>query len=219
MDDNWYVLFVKSGQEAKAADEINACFLKEAEPRILFAETFFKKRGIVKKEKKVIFPGYVFITSSLDNETFILKCRNLVSHSKVLMRILCYGDSWCAALHEEDIRLLKLLWAEQNCLEASRGMMEGDQVKIVEGPFAGKESLIAKIGDLYEHEVDHTYLIKYAGEKIKINPEEVSEIRWCNYSECIREIEENPNEFTEWFKLIMFNEDIMKKIKMEIEDF
>lgn len=145
MDDNWYVLFVKSGQEAKAADEINACFLKEAEPRILFAETFFKKRGIVKKEKKVVFPGYVFITSSLDNETFILKCRNLVSHSKVLMRILCYGDSWCAALHEEDIRLLKLLWAEQNCLEASRGMMEGDQVKIVEGPFAGKESLIKKI--------------------------------------------------------------------------
>ncbi len=68
-----------------------------------------------------------------------------------------------------------------------------------------------RIGTLYEHEVDYVYLIRYAGEKIEVNTEEVSEIKWYDFNECIRGVKENPRKFTEWFRLIMFNKDFIKK--------
>ena len=145
MNDNWYVFFVKTGQEAKAADEIETFFPEEIKPRVLFAETLFKKNGIVMRKRQVVFPGYVFVTSKLDNERFIIQCRNLVLHSKAFLRILRYGDTGRAALQEEDVQLLNMLWADQNCLEVSIGIIEGDRVKVIKGPFAGKESLIKKI--------------------------------------------------------------------------
>lgn len=84
--------------------------------------------------------------------------------------------------------------------------------------FLGKFKYKVRIGTLYEHEVDYVYLIRYAGEKIEVNTEEVSEIKWYDFNECIREVKENPRKFTEWFRLIMFNKDFIKKMKTELEN-
>ncbi len=145
MGKNWYALFVKSGQEARAAEEIKSYFFDKAETRVLSVETYFRKHGIVKKEKNVLFPGYVFALSELENEMFIIQCKNLISCSDLLYKILYYGDTRQAALNERDVGLLEKIWLGRDCLEASVGIMEGDKVKIMEGPFVGRESMIRKV--------------------------------------------------------------------------
>lgn len=145
MGKNWYTLFVKSGQEAKAAEEVKSYFSDKAETRVLFVETYFRKHGIVKKEKNVVFPGYVFVQSELENELFIIQCKNLIARSALIYKILYYGDTRQAALNERDVELLEKMWPGRDCLEASVGIMEGDKVKIMEGPFVGRESMIRKV--------------------------------------------------------------------------
>jgi isopentenyl-diphosphate Delta-isomerase len=65
--------------------------------------------------------------------------------------------------------------------------------------------------DLTEHEYDHVFIGTYEGE---INPdeEEVSDFRYVSISQIKKELEEQPGNFTSWFKiafprvLSLFNE-------------
>ena len=161
LDCNWYAFFVRSGQEEKASEEIKAHFLNEVQTQILSTEILFKRHGIVKKEKQVAFPGYVFVSSRLDNEMFIIQSRNLTSNSTVIYKVLRYGDSGQAILHGKDTQLLEKLWSGRECLEISVGVMEGDKVKIVEGPLVGKESMIKKIN---KHKRQAVVEINFMGE-------------------------------------------------------
>lgn len=142
----WYVFFTKTGHEQEALNEIKAIFHGgEVEVRQLFIETFFKRHGEVKREIKPAFPGYLFVISSLRNDEFILRLKECIYRSDSIIRILYYGDTNRAALYEEERMVLEQLWMDGDCLGALKGMIEGKRVKILEGAFAGKESLIKKI--------------------------------------------------------------------------
>jgi isopentenyl-diphosphate Delta-isomerase len=54
--------------------------------------------------------------------------------------------------------------------------------------------------DLTEHEYDHVFIGTYEGE---INPdeEEVSDFRYVSISQIKKELEEQPGNFTSWFKI------------------
>lgn len=145
MADNWYIFFVKTGQEAVAIQDISTYFNGKVTPREFRIETFFRRKGIIKREEKNVFPGYVFVETSLNNEEFVLQCRNFFSHTSAILRLLFYGDTRQAALHENEKKLLEQLWTDQNCLEASVGIVEGDRVRIIAGPFVGKESMIRRV--------------------------------------------------------------------------
>ena len=54
---------------------------------------------------------------------------------------------------------------------------------------------------LTEHEFDHLYIGQY-NEEPNINPEEVADWRWVEIDELRNDIEENPELYTEWFKII-----------------
>ena len=56
--------------------------------------------------------------------------------------------------------------------------------------------------NLTEHELDHVFTGDYNGE-FKMNPEEVSEVRYISMENLEKEMEENPGNFTEWFKIIL----------------
>lgn len=61
----------------------------------------------------------------------------------------------------------------------------------------------AKVGqDLWEHELDYVFTGIFEGE-FHLNPQEVSEVRYLSLEKLDREMEENPSEFTEWFKIIL----------------
>ena len=57
-------------------------------------------------------------------------------------------------------------------------------------------------GELWEHELDHVFTGIYEGE-FHLNPEEVNEIRYISLQDLEQEIEKSPENFTEWFKIIL----------------
>lgn len=64
--------------------------------------------------------------------------------------------------------------------------------------------------ELIEHEFDHVFTGITDVTPI-INPEEVSDYTYLNIEDIQREIEDKPNNYTEWFKII-FNE-YLKELK------
>ena len=57
-------------------------------------------------------------------------------------------------------------------------------------------------GNLWEHELDHVFTGHYNGD-FSLNEEEVSEIRYITMEALDAEMESNPENFTEWFKIIL----------------
>lgn len=54
---------------------------------------------------------------------------------------------------------------------------------------------------LWEHELDYVFTGEYNGD-FTLNPEEVADIKYISINELKREIEEFPERYTEWFKII-----------------
>lgn len=75
-------------------------------------------------------------------------------------------------------------------------------------------SFIYKTGfdnGLMEHEFDHVFVGTYDGQP-KINPGEVAEYKWIGIKELLKDMEENPQNYTFWFK------EIMKKVGTKLVD-
>lgn len=67
----------------------------------------------------------------------------------------------------------------------------------------------AQLGEqLFEHELDHVFTGFYEGE-IKINPDEVADYKWISMEDLIKDINENPEKYTVWFRII-FDEYLAK---------
>jgi len=64
--------------------------------------------------------------------------------------------------------------------------------------------------DLIENELDHIF-VGYTNQKPIINEEEVCNYRYISTEDLIQEIKTNPENFSEWFKLLF--ERIHKEIK------
>lgn len=56
--------------------------------------------------------------------------------------------------------------------------------------------------NLWEHELDHVFTGNFEGE-FKLNEDEVSEVRYISIDELDKEMSANPENFTEWFKIIL----------------
>jgi len=59
-----------------------------------------------------------------------------------------------------------------------------------------------KVGDLIEHEFDHVFLGRFEGNP-KPTPKEVEDWKWINKRELQKDIKENPEKYTAWFKIIL----------------
>jgi isopentenyl-diphosphate Delta-isomerase len=55
---------------------------------------------------------------------------------------------------------------------------------------------------LTEHELDHVFTGVYGG-KIPFNKAEVNAVRWISIPDLLAELEENPDKFSFWFKIIL----------------
>lgn len=57
-------------------------------------------------------------------------------------------------------------------------------------------------GGLWEHELDHVFIGNYEAD-FDLNKSEVEEVRYISLEDLNKEIAENPENFTEWFKIIL----------------
>lgn len=61
----------------------------------------------------------------------------------------------------------------------------------------------AEVGNsLWEHELDRVFTGTYSGD-FHLNPEEVSAVRYISMDQLDLEMKQNPENFTEWFKIIL----------------
>lgn len=55
---------------------------------------------------------------------------------------------------------------------------------------------------LFEHELDSVFVGRYDGQPVP-NPDEVDDWKWMDIEELKRDVEENPERYTYWFRLIL----------------
>lgn len=61
----------------------------------------------------------------------------------------------------------------------------------------------ADVGEgLTEHEFDHVFKGTY-NQDPNINPEEVASFKWIDFDELLADVENNPQDYTPWFKIIL----------------
>lgn len=103
-------------------------------------------------------------------------------------------------------------WTNAVCSHPRNGetYLEGAQRRLkeelgIEAELSEKFHFIYKadVGDgLWEHELDHVFTgICESG--FRLNKDEVEEVRYISLEDLDREMAENPDDFTEWFKIIL----------------
>lgn len=141
MDENWYVIQVRTGKEEQMAmlfkrhissDILIDCFI----PRY---KRMKKYKGQWHNDEYLLLKGYVFvITDHIDDLYNALK--EIPDLTKVLGND---GTQIYPLWHQEVIYLLK--FGDQHVLDSSIGYIEGDNITIISGPLIGHEGLIKKI--------------------------------------------------------------------------
>ena len=69
---------------------------------------------------------------------------------------------------------------------------------------------------LTEHELDHV-LIGFSNDNPLINPDEVKDYRWESLENIQKDIEQSPEKYTEWFKIIFKNS--LQHLQTELEQY
>lgn len=139
----WYVIQTETGQEKTAKKLIEAIVPGElySDCRIIWYETKRKYLGEWHVEKKMMFPGYLFIIADEENIVQIFfKLKRVPKLTKLIRQ-----DATMIPLYPHEEALLTHLSGEDGNVDFSIGIKEGDTVKIVSGCLKGLESRIIRI--------------------------------------------------------------------------
>lgn len=139
---NWYVLFVRGGMEEKIRDFFLSQGLNAFTPKM---KVVFRKQGISELVEKIMFPGYLFIESELEQAAMDEQIKELRMQKTGIVKLLKFDKEGTPALRSEEKDYLERLLGKNKVLEHSTGLIQGNQVIITEGPLRGFESQIVKI--------------------------------------------------------------------------
>ena len=157
---NWYVLFVITGMEHKAVDEISRFWrIDGVRPFVPMHEACFKKDVF---QKRRLFPGYIFVEAALGETEFSINTYSRIAQSRFLIRLLRYGgrDNYSFVMNEKEREIFTKLYNDEHCVEMSQGFFEGDRVVITDGPLIGFESCIKRIN---RHKMEATLELELMG--------------------------------------------------------
>ena len=140
--ENWYVIQVRSGLEEKIKRSCEILISEE-----ILQECFIPKYKCTKKFKGVwdvveakLFPGYIFLVSDEPNFLF-QELKRVPEVTKLLGK---YGQD-IFPLNKDEIIFLKSFGETDHIVNLSTGYIEGDKIKVTNGPLINKEGLIKKI--------------------------------------------------------------------------
>ena len=137
-----YVIQVTGGKESRVRDLINKllsdvvdeCFV----PR---REVLHKVEGQWVSVQELLFPGYLFISTTQIQQVF-----ERLARVPAFTRLLGKSDEKIIPLSPDEVAwLTALLEPVSKVLEMSIGVIEGEKVMVTEGPLKGHEGLISKI--------------------------------------------------------------------------
>lgn len=134
------IIQTTTGRERLVRSLVERFYLVENERAFLpFCEREKKYQGKMRKVRTPLFPGYVFF-STADPVGLFFRLKQVPELTK-LLRV----DETILQLTDEESDLLLRLCGESDVLAMSRGIIEGEHVRILEGPLVGFEGNLSRI--------------------------------------------------------------------------
>lgn len=174
-DYNWYILNVVAGQEGKVAADINSLiargatkdFIKEV---VIPAKQVIKvKRGKKTQDEQKLFPGYVFINTNLDGNTF-----SIVNSIPKVVGFLGGKNNPSPVSQDKVDAILKSI--EEQAEQESDAMYEvGEVVKINDGPFESFTGTVEKF-DSEKKKVKISVSIFGRATNIELDPNQIEKV-------------------------------------------
>ncbi|WP_455436905.1 antiterminator LoaP [Hungatella hathewayi] len=137
----WYVIQVRTGTEESIRTQCEKLVDGQVLERcfIPYFEEMKRYQGSWHKEKRILFPGYVFAVSQ-DVEALFLNLKRIIGLTKLLGM-----ENVIIALMEEEIEFLLEFGKEEHIVTMSQGIITNDSVIVVDGPLKGREGLIKRV--------------------------------------------------------------------------
>jgi transcriptional antiterminator NusG len=137
--DNWYVLFVLTGEEDKVKERLNYRLSDDFSLYVPKRRIRERKGGVWTNETKVLFPGYVLLNGEMDVQTYY-NMKNVPN----LLRLLRSGKDFIS-LDNSEISVLSKLIGNDEVIGFSSVLMENGRVRVIDGPLYSLEGHIASI--------------------------------------------------------------------------
>lgn len=137
----WYVVQVRTGSEESIRVQCERRI-----PRSILEECFipyFEEKRRVQGEwriqKKILFPGYIFVVTE-EIEELYRQLAGIIGLTKLLG-----ADGEVIPLTDAETAFLRAFGGTEQVVKMSEGIIENSRVIVTSGPLQGKEGLIRKI--------------------------------------------------------------------------
>lgn len=142
MFENWYAVQVRSGKEIEIMKTCSLLIDKKAleECFIPKCQRMKKFRGEWVNVEEILFKGYVFMISNHVDALF-----NELKKIPDLTKILGNDGENIYPIYKEEAMFLTRFGGDKHIVEVSSGYIEGDVIKVTDGPLLDQEGLIAKV--------------------------------------------------------------------------
>lgn len=138
--DNWYALFVMTGEEDKVKERLIYRF-GESNLRILVPKRRMRERykGNWEIKLRTLFPGYVLLNGSVNIEVY-----NKFRGVPGLIRPL-KDSTGLTEIPRNEITVLSRLICDNEIIGSSNVYVEGGRIVVIDGPLLGMEGFIESI--------------------------------------------------------------------------
>ena len=137
---NIYVIYTLAGNEQKIARECRSKILLTGEDvYVPLYNREKKKQGEIRVVQSALFPGYIFFETD-DIESLKRRVKTIKDAPKLVGQ----GDE-IYPLYEDEARLIYKLCGKAHILDISKGVMEGQRVRVIQGPLLGMDALIVSV--------------------------------------------------------------------------
>lgn len=137
----WYVIQVRAGTEERirlqCVQIINPLVMERC--YIPYYERKRRYMGEWNVERRILFPGYVFIISD-ELEELISGLKSIIG----LAKIIGTGRE-IVPLTDQEVMLIEKLGNKDGLVEMSQGIIQGGMTIITSGPLKGMEGMIRRI--------------------------------------------------------------------------
>jgi len=139
MDNNWYAMFVKTGEEDNVKARIE--YRMKDEIRIVVPKRRLRERknGQWFYNIRNLFPGYVLLNGYIDTSKY-MNFKTVPGIIKLLT-----SDKMPLRIEDEEIEIISSLVVNDDIIGFSRLLYENEVVRVVDGPLKSMEGLIVSV--------------------------------------------------------------------------
>lgn len=138
----WYVIQTVGGKEQHVLNLIEHLVEPDVIQELFIPryETMKRIQGEWQKRQEILLPGYIFVVTNAPN-VLETELRKVPSFTKVLRN----SDIFLPLDNQEVAFINAFTTPEKRVVEFSTGVIEGDNIVILNGPLMGQVGLIKKI--------------------------------------------------------------------------